>query len=181
MLLPFEVPEEFKLMQSVEAVSRARWNGFADEIKLVALFRPDFIPTQLIEPMLSLWGLENLYTDLFSDDFLRRVYAQAHTLNKLRGTQSSLDTFRDATNIGYVFDIVRDSTGSPESIDFWISNPPGVALDPQQIEYAVQGYESLLPQKVRINRPVGIITQVTSEPQVVSLYTQIDYYTSSNF
>lgn len=181
MLLPFEVPEEFNLMQSVEAVTRVRWNAFADEIKLVALFRPDFIPTQLIKPMLTLWGLENLYTDLFSDDFLRRVYSQAHNLNKFRGTQESLNIFRDATNIGYVFDIVRGGDGSPESIDFWIANPPGVALDPQQIEYAVQGYESLLPQKVSINRPVGIITSISSEPQVVNLYTQIDYYTISNF
>ena len=102
-------------------------------------------------------------------------------MNKLRGTQSSLDIFRDATDIGYVLSVVRDSTGAAESIDFWIANPPGISLNPQQVEYAVQGYESLLPQKVKINRPVGIITQVDSEPQIVGLGTQVDYYTISNF
>lgn len=181
MLLPFDAPPDFDLIKETEFVSRARWNGFADEVALVALFRPDFIPVHLIEPMLLLWGSQNLYTDLFGDEFLRRVYAQVHTMNKLRGTRASLNIFRDATQIGYLLDVVRNADGSPASIDFWLANPPGVTLDTQQIEYAVQGYESLLPQKVEINRPVGVATQLDSAPKVVTLYAEIDLYQISNF
>ena len=180
-LMPFEPPPDFRLIKSAEAVGRARWSGFANEVVLVALFRPDFIPIPLIEPMLHLWGLQNLYTDLFDDAFLRRIYAQAHALNKLRRTASSLNTFRDATQIGYLLDVVRNADGSPASIDFWLANPPGVTLDTQQIEYAAQGYESLLPQKVEINRPVGVATQLDSAPKVVTLYAEIDLYQISNF
>ena len=180
-LMPFEPPPDFGLIKAAEVVGRARWEGFANEVVQVALFRPDVLPVHLIEPMLHLWGLQNLYTDLFDDDFLRRVYAQAHTMNKLRGTQASLNIFRDATTIGYFLDVVRNADGSPASIDLWLANPPGEALDPQQIEYAVQGYESLLPQKVQINRPVGVATEMDSTPKVVALYSEIDLYRVSNF
>ena len=95
--------------------------------------------------------------------------------------KASLDIFRDATTIGYFLDIVRAADGSPESVDFWLANPPGGTLDPAQIEYAVQGYESLLPQKVQINRPVGVAAEVESFPKVATLYTPVDFYVISNY
>ena len=148
----FEAAHEYLIRQRADALDLAVHNA--------GIYNPDNCPRPFIRFMCELLGMTGVWTDLLGETHERAVMRHAHYLNRLRGTRACLDRFANLSQIGYFYQIHRDAAGIPDNIDFWVSNPPGVTLDADQINYVADAYERLLPRRLMVNKPISLGTEI---------------------